>query len=140
MIGAAVFSSVLLPVRWLVASRRQLESSNQRLARESERTSRQSELRLLAEERNHLARDLHDVVAHQMSMIVVQSQSAPYRLQGVTPAIHAEFDSIAETARTALDEVRGLLGVLRTDAERPSVEPVGADQIEPTLLAARRSG
>ena len=140
MIGAAVFSSVLLPVRWLVASRRQLESSNQRLARESERTSRQSELRLLAEERNHLARDLHDVVAHQMSMIVVQSQSAPYRLQGVTPAIHAEFDSIAETARTALDEVRGLLGVLRTDAEKPSVEPVGADQIEPTLLAARRSG
>lgn len=140
MIGVAVFSSVLLLVRWLVASRRQLENSNLRLARESERTSRQSELRLLAEERNHLARDLHDVVAHQMSMIVVQSRSAPYRLQGVTPAIHAEFDSIAETARTALDEVRGLLGVLRTDAEKPSVEPVGADQIEPTLLAARRSG
>lgn len=140
MIGTTVFSAVMLLVRWLIVSRRQLESTSRSLAREAERTSRQSDLRLLAEERNHLARDLHDVVAHQMSMIVVQSQSAPYRLQGVTPAVHAEFDSIAETARAALDEVRGLLGVLRTDAENPVVEPVGVDQIEPTLRAARRSG
>lgn len=140
MFGTVVFSAVLLLVRWLVVSRRQLESSHRKLVRESERSSRQSDLRVLAEERNHLARDLHDVVAHQMSMIVVQSQSAPFRLQGVTPVIHAEFDSIAETAREALDEVRGLLGVLRTDAETPTVDPVGVDQIEPTLRAARRSG
>lgn len=140
MVGVAVFSAVLVLVRWLVVSRRQLRSSHVQLVRESARSSEQSDLRLRAEERNHLARDLHDVVAHQMSMIVVQAQSAPYRLQGVSPAIHAEFDSIAGTAREALDEVRGLLGVLRTDAESPAVEPVGADQIEPTLRAARRSG
>ena len=140
MIGVAVFSAVILLVRWLIASRQQLESTTLSLARESERTLQQSDLRLLAEERNHLARDLHDVVAHQMSMIVVQSQSAPYRLQGITPAVHAEFDSLAETARQALDEVRGLLGVLRTDAETVNAEPVGVDQIEPTLRAARRSG
>lgn len=133
MIGVLVFSAVMLLLRWLRVSRQQL-------ARESQRTEQQSDLRVLAEERNHLARDLHDVVAHQMSMIVVQSQSAPYRLQGVSPALHAEFDSIAETAREALDEVRGLLGVLRTDAESPTVEPVGVNQIEPTLKAARRSG
>lgn len=140
MIGVAVFSAVVLLIRWLEVSRRQLETSHRQLARESERSSQQSDLRVLAEERNHLARDLHDVVAHQMSMIVVQSQSAPYRLQGVTPAVHAEFDSIAGTAREALDEVRSLLGVLRTDAESQTVEPVGVDQLEPTLRAARRSG
>lgn len=140
MVGVAVFSAVLVLIRWLVVSRRQLRSSRVQLVRESARSSEQSDLRLRAEERNHLARDLHDVVAHQMSMIVVQAQSAPYRLQGVTPAVHAEFDSIAGAAREALDEVRGLLGVLRTDAESPTVEPVGADQIEPTLRAARRSG
>lgn len=140
MVGAAVFSTVMILVRWLLISRRQLESSSQRLERESQRSAQQADLRVLAEERNRLARDLHDVVAHQMSMIVVQSQSAPYRLQGVTPAVHAEFDSIAETAREALDEVRGLLGVLRTDAEEQTTEPVGVDQIEPTLRAARRSG
>lgn len=140
MIGALVFSAVLLLVRWLVASRRQLRTSHVELARESERSSEQADLRVLAEERNRLARDLHDVVAHQMSMIVVQSQSAPYRLRGVTPAVHAEFDSLAGTAREALDEVRGLLGVLRVDEDTPSVDPVGADQIEPTLQRARQAG
>lgn len=139
-IGVVWFSVFFLLVRWLVASRKQLASSYSRLAQESARTSEENQLRVLAEERNRLARDLHDVVAHQMSMIVVQSQSAPYRLQGVTPAIHAEFDSLADTARTALDEVRGLLGVLRTDAETRPEAPVGADQIQPTLTAARSAG
>lgn len=140
MIGALVFSAVLLLVRWLRTSRRQLRTSHVQLVRESERSSQQADLRVLAEERNRLARDLHDVVAHQMSMIVVQAQSAPYRLQGVTPAVHAEFDSLAGTAREALDEVRGLLGVLRTDEDAPTVDPVGADQIEPTLRGARQAG
>ena len=140
MLGALMFSVLFFLIRWLVLSRRQLATSTVQLARESARSSEQADLRILAEERNKLARDLHDVVAHQMSMIVVQSQSAPYRLQGVTPAIHAEFDTLAETARGALDEVRGLLGVLRSDAESPEVTPVGADQILPTLHAARRSG
>lgn len=135
-----MFAAVFFLIRWLVLSRRQLATSNVQLARESARSSEQADLRILAEERNRLARDLHDVVAHQMSMIVVQSQSAPFRLQGVTPAIHSEFDSLAETARSALDEVRGLLGVLRTDAESAEVAPVGADQILPTLQSARRSG
>src|SRR5699024_7322490 len=44
------------------------------------------------------------------------------------------------TAREALDEVRGLLGVLRVDEDTPSVDPVGADQIEPTLQRARQAG
>lgn len=140
MLGALMFAAVFFLIRWLVLSRRQLATSNVQLARESARSMEQADLRILAEERNKLARDLHDVVAHQMSMIVVQSQSAPFRLQGVTPAIHSEFDSLAETARSALDEVRGLLGVLRTDAESPEITPVGADQIVPTLYAARRSG
>lgn len=139
-IGVIWYSLFFLLVRWLISSRRQLASSNTRLRQESARTSQENELRVLAEERNRLARDLHDVVAHQMSMIVVQSQSAPYRLQGVTPAIHAEFDSLADTARTALDEVRGLLGVLRTDAETRPEAPVGADQIQPTLTSARAAG
>ncbi len=138
--GALMFAAVIFLIRWLVVSRRQLATSNVQLAQESARSEAQSDLRIVAEERNKLARDLHDVVAHQMSMIVVQAQSAPYRLQGVTPGIHAEFDTLAETARSALDEVRSLLGVLRTDAETTEVAPVGADQILPTLTTARRSG
>lgn len=140
ILGTLTFSVVVFLLRWLLVSRRQLASSNVELARESARSSELADLRILAEERNRLARDLHDVVAHQMSMIVVQAQSAPYRLQGVTPGIHAEFDSLSHTARSALDEVRGLLGVLRSDAESGETIPVGADQLVPTLEAARKSG
>ncbi|MEY8566928.1 histidine kinase [Corynebacteriaceae bacterium 7-707] len=133
IVGTLVWTLVFLLLRWLLASRRDLR-------REEHRTSEQSELRVMAEERNRLARDLHDVVAHQMSMIVVQAQSAPYRLQGVTPAIHAEFDSLSDTAREALNQVRELLGVLRSDAESGATTPVGTGQIGPTLQAARRAG
>lgn len=140
ILGTATFSAVVFLVRWLLMSRRQLATSHVELARESARSSELADQRILAEERNRLARDLHDVVAHQMSMIVVQAQSAPYRLQGVTPGIHAEFDSLSNTARSALDEVRGLLGVLRSDAEFRETIPVGADQLIPTLESARQSG
>lgn len=133
IVGTVVWTIVCLLLRWLLASRRDLR-------REETRTSEQSEMRVMAEERNRLARDLHDVVAHQMSMIVVQAQSAPYRLQGVTPAIHAEFDSLSDTAREALNQVRELLGALRSDAESGATTPVGTNQIGPTLQAARRAG
>jgi signal transduction histidine kinase len=140
LVGVFAWTVLFLLLRWLIASRKELASSTESLRRETTRASEQSQLRVMAEERNRLARDLHDVVAHQMSMIVVQSQSAPYRLQGVTPAIHAEFDSLSDTAREALNQVRELLGVLRSDAEDGTTTPVGADQIEPTLAAARRAG
>ena len=133
LIGLAVYVGFVLMVRRLSDSRRAL-------AAQTARAERQSGLRTVAEEKARLARDLHDVVAHQMSMVVVQAQSAPYRLQGVTPALHAEFDSIADTARQALEEVRGLLGVLRGDGEEGAVAPVGALELVPTLTAARASG
>ncbi len=133
VVGVLLWSVFFVLLRWLLVSRRQVRA-------ETARASEQSRLRVTAEERNRLVRDLHDVVAHQMSMIVVQAQSAPYRLQGVTPAIHAEFDSVAGTAREALNQVRELLGVLRSDAATGATTPVGADQIEPVLTAARRAG
>ena len=133
IVGTLVWSAFFLLLRWLLVSRRQVRT-------ESTRATEQSQLRVMAEERNRLVRDLHDVVAHQMSMIVVQAQSAPYRLQGVTPTVHAEFDSLAGTAREALNQVRELLGVLRSDAESGATTPVGADQIDPVLTAARRAG
>lgn len=133
IIGTLAWSVFFLLVRWLLASRQQVRT-------ESIRAAEQSQLRVMAEERNRLVRDLHDVVAHQMSMIVVQAQSAPYRLPDMSPAVHAEFDSIAGTAREALNQVRELLGVLRSDAESGATTPVGADQIEPVLTTARRAG
>ncbi|WP_179129620.1 sensor histidine kinase [Corynebacterium pacaense] len=139
-IGVLTICAFILLLRRLTSSRRDLETSAVELALQSELRTQEANRRIAAEERTRLARDLHDVVAHEMSMVVVQAQSAPYRLKNVTPAVHAEFDAIAETARKALDEVRGMLGVLRSDAEALATTPIGASQILPTLQNARRSG
>lgn len=81
--------------------------------------------RVLLEERARIARDLHDVVGHHMSLIVVQAESAPYRLGGNVPEdVATEFTQIAEVARESLEESRRLLAVLRRDpAARGSLHP-----------------
>jgi signal transduction histidine kinase len=71
--------------------------------------------RTLLEERARIARELHDVVAHHMSVITVQADSAPYRLNGLPDAAREEFGSIAASARESLTEMRRLLAVLRSE-------------------------
>lgn len=137
-IGWAVGLSALvvfgLLIRWLVLSRRQLAAEEE--AGELERARR-----AILEEKARIARDLHDVVAHHMSMVVVQAQSAPYRIASVSDEAKAEFESIGATAREALNEIRGLLGVLRSDAETIERAPQpGVDQIQALLDGSRRAG
>ncbi|PYY64659.1 MULTISPECIES: histidine kinase [unclassified Curtobacterium] len=69
------------------------------------------------EERSRIARELHDVVAHSMSVVHMQAESAPYRVADLPPEARTEFAAIAETSRTALREMRQLLGTLRGDAD-----------------------
>ncbi|MFD0263310.1 sensor histidine kinase [Kitasatospora indigofera] len=79
--------------------------------------------RTLLEERARIARELHDVVAHHMSVIAVQAASAPYRLTGVPADAAEEFTAIAGTARASLTEMRRLLGVLRSEDSGPEKAP-----------------
>ncbi len=94
----------------------------------------------MLEERARIARELHDVVAHHLSLIAVQAETAPYRLSGVPEPVRAEFASLSGAAREALTEMRKLLGVLRSDhpAER-GPQPRLADLPE-LAAAARRAG
>jgi signal transduction histidine kinase len=71
------------------------------------------------EERNRIARDLHDVVAHHVTAIAVQAEAAPLRARGEAAALTAEFATIRQTALSALGEMRGVLGRLRDDQETP---------------------
>ncbi|MBF6191000.1 histidine kinase [Nocardia implantans] len=123
-----------LLVRWLALSRRQL-------VRQEEENELERARRAILEEKARIARDLHDVVAHHMSLVVVQAQTAPYRVDGVTPAARAEFESIGATAREALNEIRGMLGVLRSDGQLPehAPQPKAADVIG-LFEGARRAG
>lgn len=104
-------------------------------------TATEQERRVVVEERNRIARELHDVVAHGMSIIQVQATSAPYRLPGMDDATRAEFSEIATTARAALVEMRTLLGVLRSEDSGTSLAPQpGLGELPDLLAALSRSG
>jgi len=92
------------------------------------------------EERNRIARELHDVVAHSMSVIHVQASTALYRKPGIDPSVQQEFDDIAASSRQALSEMRALLALLRSDTAAPTAPaPVLAD-IPDLVETARASG
>jgi signal transduction histidine kinase len=77
-------------------------------------------------ERARIARELHDVVAHHISMITVQAETARVTTPGLPDEMKRRLTEIADTARAGLTEMRRLLGVLREDAagEAPSDAPV----------------
>ncbi|WP_089953236.1 sensor histidine kinase [Lentzea xinjiangensis] len=75
------------------------------------------------EERARIAREMHDVVAHHMSMVVVRCETAPYRIKGLNEEAEREFAEVGDAAREAITDMQRLLGVLRTNGEAPQREP-----------------
>jgi signal transduction histidine kinase len=98
--------------------------------------------RAVAEERARIARELHDVVAHHVSMMVVQAEAGPVVVASDPARAAGAFDSIAGTGRQALVEMRRLLGVLRSDGEAaPSLAPQpGLAQVPTLVEQVRRAG
>ena len=131
-VGFAITGVVVVLARLAFRSRLELE-------RETGLKEQATQRSAVLNERARIARDLHDVVAHRMSMVVVQAESAPYRLRGLSPEVVAEFESIAATGREALQEVRQMLGVLRVEEDgaqsmpNPTVADIAA------LVASTRS-
>jgi len=110
------------------------------LAGATERAEAESARRAVLEERAKIARELHDVVAHHLSLIAVRADAAPYRLAGLAGEARAEFGDLGETAREAMTEMRRLLGVLRTgQAAEHAPQPQFADLPE-LIDAARDAG
>jgi signal transduction histidine kinase len=94
------------------------------------------------EERNRIARELHDVIAHSVSVMVLQA-TAGGRVAKRAPADAAEaFDVIQQTGRRALSDLRRVLGVLRADdGEHAALEPQpGLDQLPALVDEIRRAG
>jgi signal transduction histidine kinase len=94
-----------------------------RVAEEERVAESERHRRRLLEERTRIARELHDVVAHHMSVITVQASTAEYRLADLSEEARAEFRSISGQARESLAEMRRLLGVLRSEDEAGAREP-----------------
>ncbi|MGW6565115.1 histidine kinase [Streptomyces sp. NPDC054975] len=105
------------------------------------RTQEERARATLLEERARIARELHDVVAHHMSVITVQADSAPYRIPDLPEAAREEFTSIAASARESLTEMRRLLVVLRSEgAEGERAPQPGLDRVQQLIEATVRAG
>ncbi|AXK34277.1 sensor histidine kinase [Streptomyces armeniacus] len=140
--GSNVLLIVLSAVALLVGAMvRERGDAQRRLAEQETISEAERAQRTLLEERNRIARELHDVVAHHMSVITVQADSAPYRIDGLPGAAREEFDTIAATARESLAEMRRLLGVLRSEETRGERAPQpGLDRVPQLVQATVRAG
>ncbi len=133
----AVASGAGAVVGDLLRSRAEARSrlAEQELISETERGER---ARL--QERARIARELHDVVAHHLSVVVVRADSAPHRLTDVPADVQKEFAEIGEAARASLTEMRRVLRLLRSD-EHQELEPQpGIDQLTDLVDTARQAG
>jgi signal transduction histidine kinase len=118
--GNAIPSYVWMAAAWvvgrLVRSWRQkavaLEQANIELGEQRELLAQTAVVTL---ERGRIAREIHDVIAHNLSMMVVQAGAAGRVLEGDQPAVRTALDVIATTGRQTVDEMRTLLGVIRSE-------------------------
>ncbi len=117
----------------------QLEERAARLEKEREAQAKVA----VAAERARIARELHDVVAHNVSVMVVQADGAAYVLDAAPDQAKKALETISSTGRQALAEMRRLLGVLRTGEHQEAGEYVpqpGLQQIEDLVEQCRESG
>ncbi|MFJ2650408.1 sensor histidine kinase [Streptomyces sp. NPDC087420] len=103
--------------------------AEQEVAIQQSVTAVERDRRTLLEERTTIARELHDVVAHHMSVVAIQAEAAPYRVENPPPELEKAFVTIRENAVAALTELRRVLGVVRAeDYEAPDApQPTLAD-------------
>lgn len=125
--SAVAVGLALVPLPWALGSaarsrRRYLAEVERRLAAaEQERDAKAR--RAVLDERAHIARELHDVVAHHISLVGVQAGAARTTLDGPPGATRAALEAIETASRTAVGEMRQLLDTLRDDDRSMPVAP-----------------
>ncbi|MFJ2031298.1 sensor histidine kinase [Streptosporangium sp. NPDC087985] len=142
-------ASVFVVAIWIAGiyantRRRYLESLEERAER-AERDRDQRAQLAAAAERARIARELHDVVAHNVSVIIVQADGASYAIDSAPEDAREAMRAISTTGRQALAEMRRMVGVLRTAAEGAAAgegyapQP-GLSQLEELVAQVRSSG
>ncbi|MER7050867.1 histidine kinase [Streptomyces sp. NPDC000351] len=113
----------------MVAVRHVRREARQEVTAQRTVTAHERSRRTLLEERTTIARELHDVVAHHMSVVAIQAEAAPYRVENPPEELERAFATIRENAVAALTELRRVLGVVRAEGyEAPDApQPTLAD-------------
>ncbi|MET9564859.1 MULTISPECIES: sensor histidine kinase [Streptomyces] len=146
-VAIVIFQTVPFALAWVLGdslrTRRayfaQLEERAARLEKEREAQAKVA----VAAERARIARELHDVVAHNVSVMVVQADGAAYVLDSAPDQAKKALEIISGTGRQALAEMRRLLGVLRTGEHQESGEYVpqpDVEQLDELIEQCRGSG
>jgi signal transduction histidine kinase len=111
------------------------------LLAEEQRTAAADAEKAALAERARIAREMHDVVAHHMSLIAVRCETAPYRISALPEAGTREFAELGEAARQAITDLQGILGVLRaTDQAADRAPQPGIGQLAALVRETERSG
>lgn len=141
IINMVVFASISFGLLLGSVITRQRQLIREQLSVERNLSAAEVARRELIEERAAIARELHDVVAHGMSLVTVQATTARYRYPGMDEQVVAEFDEIAGHSRRAMSEMRQLLGVLRSEYESREILPQpGLEDLDALLGSIRRAG
>ena len=120
---AIVFYVLVLAAPWSVGRAvRGWRMSDSRLKQQEAKTET-----VIAEERARIARELHDVIAHSISVIVLQARGGRRLIEAEPADARKAFEIIEQTGQQALEEMRRLLGMLRIRDEKPALAP------QPTL-------
>jgi signal transduction histidine kinase len=144
LLATVLFSGTAL-VAWVLGDsmryrRAYLTALEDRAARLERERDAQAQIAAAAE-RARIARELHDVIAHNVSVMVVQADGAGYALRRDPDRAGQALTAISRTGRQALAEMRRLLGVLRSDDQQAELAPQpGLDQLRELLDQAREAG
>ena len=132
--SAVTFTVVTVVVMLLV---RRVVGDRERRARVAERERDVAAREAVVEERARIARELHDVIAHHVSMIVVQAGAERRVLGDANASTREVLETVEQIGRGALTEMRRLLGMLRGEANEPLTPQPGLDDV-PTLVGQLR--
>jgi signal transduction histidine kinase len=135
-LGSVAFGAMGVAVD-SVSSRRRTQ---QALADQAERAELEQARRAVLEGRARIARELHDIVAHHMSLIAVRAETAPYRIAGLPEPARAEFGWLSGSAREAMTDMQRLLTMLRNDQLAARVPQPGLPDLPALIDTARQAG
>lgn len=126
--AGGIASDLMTPVVfWVVGRAVRLALARARAARTDaeQATARSEQLArdAVEHERRHIARELHDIVTHSLGIVVLQAQGARRVLDDREPTVEEALATIERSGRSALEEMRRLLGLLRDDGERSGLSP-----------------
>jgi signal transduction histidine kinase len=126
-VGNFVFSSIAFTIAWAIGfglgrKFHEAEEAKERLARAERARVEQARL-AVADERTRIARELHDVVGHSVSVMTVQASAARRLLRPHQVKEREALLVVEQTGREALAEMRKMVGVLRRPEEAPALAP-----------------